>query len=375
MKYYLRSCSIYSQDVHSLCYSLCFEMARRHDPRAVTPPPPPPAPQVDIGGQVLAGLARILERHVDAPVARSETTYEQFRKMNPKDFAGTTDPLIAEGWIRSLEVIFRYMQMGDPDRVRCAVFLLQDDAALWWEGMEKIVNPATLPWAEFKKLFFEKYFTADVRARLKTEFMSLRQGDLSVAQFVVKFERGCHFVPLIGDDEKEKLEHFLVGLRPTIRRDVLMAEPSDYASALRRALRSEQTLRDISAEAHGKRPFPHQGHSQQQQHGKKPYHGPPRQQGQQAPQGRQAQRQVPPKAGEKPICQFCHRPHFGKCLKDAGVCFKCKKPGHMSTHCPELRRPVQGRVFVMEAEQADPDTTLLTGEDFVEETEGRDLLG
>ncbi|XP_073149230.1 uncharacterized protein [Henckelia pumila] len=67
-------------------------MARHRDPRAVTPPPPPPAPQVDIGGQVLAGLARILERHVDAPVARSETTYEQFRKMNPKDFTGTTDP-------------------------------------------------------------------------------------------------------------------------------------------------------------------------------------------------------------------------------------------------------------------------------------------
>ncbi|XP_073133686.1 uncharacterized protein [Henckelia pumila] len=297
-------------------------MARRRDPRAVTPPPPPPPrpppsppPQVDVGGQVLAGLARILERHVDAPRAGVGTVYEQFWKMNPKDFAGTTDPLIAEGWIRSLEVIFRYMQLGDPDR-----------------------------------------------------------GDLSVAQFVVKFERGCHFVPLIGDDEKEKLEHFLVGLRPAIRRDVLMAEPADYASALRRALRSEQTLRDISAEAHGKRPFPHQGHSQQQQHGKKPYHGPPRQQGQQTPQGRQAQKQAPPKAGEKPICQVCHRPHFGRCLKDAGVCFKCKKPGHISTHCPELRRPVQGRVFVMEAEQADPDTTLLTGRIVVAGVATRALL-
>ncbi|XP_073121960.1 uncharacterized protein [Henckelia pumila] len=245
MKYYLRSCSIYSQDVHSLCYSLCFEMARRHDPRAVTPPPPPPAPQVDIGGQVLAGLARILERHVDAPVARSETTYEQFRKMNPKDFAGTTDPLIAEGWIRSLEVIFRYMQMGDPDRVRCAVFLLQDDAALWWEGMEKIVNPATLPWAEFKKLFFEKYFTADVRARLKTEFMSLRQGDLSVAQFVVKFERGCHFVPLIGDDEKEKLEHFLVGLRPTILRACTQNLSSAWATERLKLLWTVPTSIDV----------------------------------------------------------------------------------------------------------------------------------
>ncbi|XP_073154051.1 uncharacterized protein [Henckelia pumila] len=175
--------------------------------------------------------------------------------MNPKDFAGTTDPLVAEGWICSLEVIFLYMQLGDPNRVRCAIFLFQDDVALWWEGVEKTVDPTTLHWTEFKRLFLEKYFTADVRARLKTEFMSLRQGDLSVAQFVVKFERGCHFVPLIGDDEEEKFQHFIVGLRPAIRRDVLMAEPADYASALRRALRSEQTLRDISAEAQSKRPF------------------------------------------------------------------------------------------------------------------------
>ncbi|XP_073153794.1 uncharacterized protein [Henckelia pumila] len=179
--------------------------------------------------------------------------------MNPKDFAGTTVPLVAEGWIRSLEVIFCYMQLGDPDRVRCAVFHLHDDAALWWEGVEKTVDTTTLPWAEFRRLFFEKYFNADVRARLKMEFLSLRQGDLSVAEFVVKFERGCHFVPLIGDDEAEKLQHFIVGLRPTIRRNVLMAEPADYASALRRALRSEQTLRDISAEAQSKRPLPSHG--------------------------------------------------------------------------------------------------------------------
>ncbi|XP_073137272.1 uncharacterized protein [Henckelia pumila] len=213
------------------------------------PPPPPPPPAADVGTQVLAGLARILEQHVDAPRAGLGTVYEQFRKMNPKDFAGTTDPLVAEGWIHSLEVIFRYMQLGDPDRVHCDVFHLQDGAALWWDGVEKTVDTATLPWAEFRRFFFKKYFTADVRAHLKTEFLSLRQGDLSVAEFVVKFERGCHFVPLIGDDEAEKLQHFIVGLRPTIRRDVLMAKPADYASALRRALRSEQTLKDISTEA------------------------------------------------------------------------------------------------------------------------------
>ncbi|XP_073133909.1 uncharacterized protein [Henckelia pumila] len=89
--------------------------------------------------------------------------------------------------------------------------------------------------------------------------MSLRQGDLSVSEFVRKFERGCHFVPLIGNDEAEKLQHFVACLRPTIHRDVMMAKPVDYAAAVRKAMRSEQPLKDISDEVHGKRVFTHQG--------------------------------------------------------------------------------------------------------------------
>ncbi|XP_073154042.1 uncharacterized protein [Henckelia pumila] len=299
---------------------------RALQPPPPPPPPPPPLPAADVRTQVLAGLARILERHVDAPRAGPGTVYEQFRKMNPKDFADTTDPLVAEGWIRLLE-----------------------------------------------------YFTADVRACLNKEFLSLRQRDLSVAQFVVKFERGCHFVPLIEDDEAEKLQHFIVGLRPTIHRDVLMAEPADYASALRRALRSEQTLKDISAEAQSKRPLP--SHGSQQQHGKRPFTGPQHQQGPfrpqgnlahrpqghhvQRPQGQQAPRPAPPKTGEKPVCPKCHHAHHGQSLAGAGVCYRCKKSGHVVSDCPLRAMPTQGRVFVMQAEEADPDTTLVTGAYFV----------
>ncbi|XP_073153877.1 uncharacterized protein [Henckelia pumila] len=88
-----------------------------------------------------------------------------------------------------------------------------------------------------------------------------------------------------------------------------MAEPTDYSSALRRALRSEQTLSDISAKAQGE-----------------------------------------------------------------GTCFKCKKPRHMARDCLELRRPLQGRVFVMQAEEADPDTTLITGRILVASVATRSLL-
>ncbi|XP_073129714.1 uncharacterized protein [Henckelia pumila] len=296
-------------------------------PHCRGPDAPPPPPLADLGGQVLAGLAHILEQHVEAAHrSRPRNTFEQFRKLDMKDFAGTTDPLVAEGWIQSLEAIFYRMGLSEAVRVRCTIFLLKDDVALWWEL-------TTLTWDDFKGHFFQKYFNAEVGARLKKEFMSLRQGDLLVAEFARKFERGCHFVPLIDVDEAEKLQHFIVGLRPTILRDVVMAKPVDYATTLKRALRSEQSLRDISTEALGKRPFTQQGHSQQQHHGKKPFQ-----------EHYQAQRPATPRTGERQSCKSFHRSHSGKCLAGAGVCFKCKKPGHMAKYCPKLWRPVHGRV-------------------------------
>ncbi|XP_073133328.1 uncharacterized protein [Henckelia pumila] len=300
-------------------------MTPRRDSHAPLPPPPPPPPPVDVGAQVLAGLARILEQHAEAPRARPSAIYEQFRKMDPKDF-------------------------------------------FWHYGSDGS--------------------GAEVRAQLKKEFMSLRQGDLSVFNFVRKFESGCHFMPLIENGEAEKLQHFVSCLRPTIRRDVMMAEPVDYADAIRKALRSEQSLKDISVEVHSKKTFTHQGHQQQQ--GKRPFTGPQRQHGPfrpqghlahrpqghhaQRPQGHQAQRPAPPKTGEKPFCPDCKRAHNGQCLAGAGVCYRCKKLGHVVLDCPLRKMPTQGRVFVMHAEEADPDTTLITGRILVAGVATRDLL-
>ncbi|XP_073016739.1 uncharacterized protein [Primulina eburnea] len=52
-------------------------------------------------------------------------------------------------------------------------------------------------------------------------------GDSSVVDFVIKFERGCYFVPLIASDAQAKLRQFMNGLRLILRRDVMNpAKPS-----------------------------------------------------------------------------------------------------------------------------------------------------
>ncbi|XP_073030744.1 uncharacterized protein [Primulina eburnea] len=145
--------------------------------------------------------------------------YEQFKRLNPKGFSGTTDTFVAKGWIRSLEVHFRYLDMGDVDR----------------------------------DLFYGKYFTAEVRGRLIREFISLRQGDTSVAEFIQKFDRGCHFVPLIARDAADMLRHFMDGLRPTIRIDFMLMRSIDYEAETSCAYQVEKALRDVDVEMQRKR--------------------------------------------------------------------------------------------------------------------------
>ncbi|XP_073304559.1 uncharacterized protein [Primulina huaijiensis] len=135
--------------------------------------------------------------------------YDQFRRLCLKEFSGTIDPFAAEGCIRSLEVHFRHLNMGDANRVRCATCMLRDDACIWWKRTELGVNLATFTWMQFKNIFYKKYFTADDRGRLKREFVCLYQGDTIVAEFVRKFDRGCHFVPLVARDAAEKMRHFM----------------------------------------------------------------------------------------------------------------------------------------------------------------------
>ncbi|XP_075521422.1 uncharacterized protein LOC142554641 [Primulina tabacum] len=173
------------------------------------PPPPPPR---DPATRLLEDMAKLLEQVQQAPKPQVDI-FEQFR---------------------------------------CAIYILRDDASFWWEGAAHAVDLDTLTWAMFKELFYGKYFSADVRGCLKREFMSLRQGDSSMAEFIRKFDRGCHFMSLIARDARKKLRHFMDGMRPTLRRDVMLMRPTSYDEATSCAFQVEKALRDIDFEVQKK---------------------------------------------------------------------------------------------------------------------------
>ncbi|KAL5582992.1 hypothetical protein UlMin_015434 [Ulmus minor] len=45
-----------------------------------------------------------------------EPLYERFRKQHPPVFEGSSDPLVAEEWLCSIEDIFNFMRLNDHER-------------------------------------------------------------------------------------------------------------------------------------------------------------------------------------------------------------------------------------------------------------------
>ena len=83
--------------------------------------PPAPQPEQHRGDQVAGNL---------------EPLYLRLKRMKPKEFHGSADPLEAQGWLKSIELILKFMDLSENEKVKCVSYCLMDDARIWWEGIE-----------------------------------------------------------------------------------------------------------------------------------------------------------------------------------------------------------------------------------------------
>ncbi|XP_073031193.1 uncharacterized protein [Primulina eburnea] len=289
--------------------------------------------------------------------------YDRFRRMNPPDFIGGPDPLLALEWVKALEAIFEYLKFSDQDKVGCAVFMLVKAARIWWEATKVTVNVKELVWNEFKELFHAKYFSKEIKAKKVKEFLELRHASLSVTEYILKFEEGCVFFPFIAENDKDKGEHFIRGLKSEICRDVHMSKVVNYQEIVERALLAEHDEHEIEKDRQLRRQvFQARGQGQGSSVNVRGggYKG----------KGKMDQRSrfpLPPTDSDRLLCAKCGKSHKGECLIGSGRCYRCKEVGHTVYNCPLSfgKGKVQGRIFSMTKEGANPDASVISGNIFI----------
>ena len=120
------------------------------------------------------------EVNVPPPAPRAKR-FEQLRKLGATPFVGTINPTEADR-------VFDLMQCTDEEKYDYAMFLLQGDAYNWWKTVPlSIVRLPVLTWEDFLREYHEKYTPAIYKREKHREFVSLEQGNMSVAEYAQRF--------------------------------------------------------------------------------------------------------------------------------------------------------------------------------------------
>ena len=71
-------------------------------------------------------------------------------------------------------------------------------------------------WDEFKTAFLDHFFPLELREAKMREFMNLRQGNMSVREYALKFTKLSKYASTIIANPRAKMSQFMSGLNDTL---------------------------------------------------------------------------------------------------------------------------------------------------------------
>ena len=170
---------------------------------------------------------------------------QRFRAHHPPTFTGGGDPMVADHWFMQIENVLEAMEItSDTTRVRLAAFQLEGEAQVWWRWVRTSRDLEIMIWAEFQELFMGKYFPKTARHDKAQEFLELKQGAMTVMDYVVQFTELARFADDYVATDMAKVRRFENGLRLSIRTRIVGLRLQDMDSMVGTTLTIERDMED-----------------------------------------------------------------------------------------------------------------------------------
>ena len=170
---------------------------------------------------------------------------QRFRAHHPPTFTGGGDPMGVDHWFIQVEKVLEVMEItSDTTRIRIVAFQLEGEAQEWWRWARTSRDLEVMTWAEFQELFMGKYFPEIVKAQ---EFLELKQGAMTVMDYVTRFAELARFVDDYVATNLAKVRRFENGLKLSIRRRIVGLRLWDMDSMVGMALTIEREIEDAQS--------------------------------------------------------------------------------------------------------------------------------
>jgi hypothetical protein len=163
----------------------------------------------------------------------------------------------AEDWLKGVEKKLVIAQCMDREMVLFAAHQLFDMVANWRETYcNTHADVDSIMWNEFKAHFHNHYVPRGTMKLKKKEFTNLRQGSMTVNEYLNSFiQLSKYTIEDINTDEK-KQNMFLEGLNDDIQFQLLNADYADFQHMIDKAIVIESKLNEMEEDGKRKMPFP-----------------------------------------------------------------------------------------------------------------------
>ena len=153
--------------------------------------------------------------------------------------------MVADHWFMQVEKVLEAMEItSDAIRIRLTTFQLEGEAQVWWKWERTSRDLEAMTWVEFQELFMGKYFPDTARHAKAQEFLELKQGAMTVMDYVARFIELARFADDYVATDMTKVRRFENGLKLSIRARIVGLRLRDMDSMVGTTLTIEREMED-----------------------------------------------------------------------------------------------------------------------------------
>jgi hypothetical protein len=193
---------------------------KKNNNNNANPPPPPTLEQVLImQAQMLQTMQQTManmqqaQGHQPVPQPQPRDKLGEFQRTKPPTFSHSIKPMDTDNWLKTIEKKLQVVQCNNHKKVMFASHQLEGLAADWWDVyIEAHEEAKSISGHEFKNSFRSHHVPLGVTKLKKKEFKDLKQGSMTVSEYVTNFTQLSRYAPDNVDTNEKKQDWFLNGL-------------------------------------------------------------------------------------------------------------------------------------------------------------------
>ena len=176
-------------------------------------PVPNEVSNVDVNA-ALAQMANAITTQAGRNVPTQASRIRDFTKMNPPEFFGSKANEDPQEFIDEIFKIVNIMGVASSEKAKLVAYQLKDLAQIWYDQWKesRVLEDGPITWEMFRVAFLDHYFSLELREAKMREFLNMKQGEMSVRDYALRFSKLSKYAPFMMRDPRIKMGQFVAGL-------------------------------------------------------------------------------------------------------------------------------------------------------------------